>query len=90
MGARTFQSASALSGNRQAAPRAMKASANKVSALTRELWAQWQQTKMSWKDERAQEFEHRYMEELVSSVDRAVTVIDQLDKLITKVRKDCE
>jgi thymidylate synthase len=68
----------------------MTASGNKVSALTRELWAQWQQTKTCWKDERAQEFERRYMEELVSSVDRAVTVIDQLDKLITKIRKDCE
>ena len=68
----------------------MKGSGNKLSALTRELWAQWQQTKTCWQDERAQEFEQRYLEELVASVDRAVTVIDQLDKLLTKVRKDCE
>ena len=30
------------------------------------------------------------MEELLASVDRAVTVIEQLDKLISKIRKDCE
>ena len=30
------------------------------------------------------------MEELLASVDRAVTVIEQLDKLITKIRSDCE
>lgn len=30
------------------------------------------------------------MEELLASVDRAVTVIEQLDKLATKIRKDCE
>ena len=68
----------------------MKVSANKLSAITRELWAQWQQTKSCWKDARSQEFEKKYMEDLVSSVDRAVTAIDQLDKLVTKVRKDCE
>jgi thymidylate synthase len=68
----------------------MKGSANKLSAITRELWSQWQQTKSCWKDARSQEFEKKYLEDLVSSVDRAVTSIDQLDKLVTKVRKDCE
>jgi thymidylate synthase len=68
----------------------MKASGNKLSAITRELWTQWQQTKAFWKDERSREFEQRYLDELLASVDRAVTAIDQLDKLITKVRKDCE
>jgi hypothetical protein len=68
----------------------MKASGNKLTAITRELWAQWQQTKTSWKDERSLEFERRYMEELLASVDRTVTVMDQLEKVITKVRKDCE
>ncbi len=68
----------------------MKGSGNKLSALTRELWGQWQQTKVFWRDERGREFEQKYMEELVTSVDRAVTVIDQLDKLLSKIRKDCE
>jgi hypothetical protein len=68
----------------------MKGSVNKLSTITRELWAQWQQTKSCWKDERSREFEQKYMEDLVASVDRAVTSIEQLDKLITKVRKDCE
>ncbi|HVM46630.1 MAG TPA: hypothetical protein VMU04_01315 [Candidatus Acidoferrum sp.] len=68
----------------------MKSSGNKLTAITRELWAQWQQTKSCWRDERAQEFERKYIEELVTSVDRTVTVIDQLDKLLTKIRKDCE
>ncbi len=68
----------------------MKASGNKLTAITRELWGQWQQTKASWRDDRAREFEQKYLEELVTSVDRTVTVIDQLDKLLSKVRKDCE
>ena len=68
----------------------MKASGNKLTAITRELWAQWQRTKACWKDARGQEFEQKYLEELLTSVDRAVTAIDQIDKLVTKVRKDCE
>jgi uncharacterized protein YeaO (DUF488 family) len=68
----------------------MKASGNRLTGITKELRAQWQDTKAHWKDAKSQEFERRYMEELLASVDRTVTVIEQLDKLITKIRKDCE
>ena len=68
----------------------MKASGNRLAGITKELRAQWQDTKSYWKDAKSLEFELRYMEELLASVDRAVTVIEQLDKLITKVRSDCE
>ena len=39
---------------------------------------------------RARSSSSKYMEELLASVDRTVTVIEQLDKLLTKIRKDCE
>ena len=68
----------------------MKASGSRLAGGTKELRAQWQDTKSYWKDAKSQEFEHRYMEELLASVDRTVTVIDQLDKLVTKIRQDCE
>ncbi|MGO8926046.1 MAG: hypothetical protein ACLQU3_04005 [Limisphaerales bacterium] len=68
----------------------MKASSNRLAAITKELRAQWQDTKAHWKDAKSQEFEHRYMEELLASVDRTVTVMEQLDKLLTKIRTDCE
>jgi hypothetical protein len=68
----------------------MKASGSRLAGITKELRAQWLDTKSYWKDAKSQEFDHRYMEELLASVDRAVTVIDQLDKLITKIRQDCE
>ena len=68
----------------------MKASGNRLTGITKELRAHWQDTKAYWKDEKSQEFERRFMEELLASVDRTVTVIEQLDKLLTKIRKDCE
>jgi hypothetical protein len=62
----------------------------KLMALTRALVQEWNQTKECWRDAKCEEFERRYIQELTAGVDRAVTVIDQLDKLITKIRKDCE
>jgi thymidylate synthase len=62
----------------------------RLSALTKTLLVEWDQTKETWRDAKSQEFEHRYMEELRSNVERASIIIDQLDKLVTKVRSDCE
>ena len=62
----------------------------RLSALTKSLLIEWEQTKESWHDGKSQEFEHRYLEELRSSVERASAIIEQLDKLVTKVRSDCE
>ena len=68
----------------------MSGSASKLTALTKALSSQSQQTKECWKDPKCEEFERKYIQELTAGVDRAVTVIEQLDKLITKIRKDYE
>ena len=68
----------------------MSASGSRLEALTKDLRFHWQQTKEYWSDEKSREFEHKYLEELFASVDRAVLVVDQLDKLILKIKKDCE
>ncbi len=68
----------------------MTASGARLEALTKDLRVHWQHTKEYWTDAKSREFEHKYLEELFASVDRAVLVIDQLDKLILKIKKDCE
>ncbi len=68
----------------------MNASATRLEALTRELRLQWQQTRQSWDDAKSREFEQKYLQELFAGVDKAVTVIEQLDKLISKIKRDCE
>ena len=62
----------------------------RLSTVTKQLLIQWDQTKEHWKDAKAAEFETKYLDELRQGVDRAVMVIEQLDKIITKVKKDCE
>ena len=68
----------------------MSASRTRLAGITKELLLKWAQTKESWQDAKCQEFEKHYLEELQLSVDKAVSVIEQLDKLVAKVRSDCE
>ena len=68
----------------------MSAAGGKLSAVTRVLSSQWQQTKESWKDAKCDEFERQYLEELFTSVDKAVGIMDQVEKLVAKIRSDCE
>lgn len=46
--------------------------------------------KESWQDAKAVEFEKKYLEDLMASVNKAVIVIEELDKLAGKIKKDCE
>jgi hypothetical protein len=68
----------------------MSAAGGKLTAVTKVLSSQWQQTKESWKDAKAEEFERQYLDELFTSVDKAVGIMDQVEKLVAKIRSDCE
>jgi hypothetical protein len=63
---------------------------SRLSALTKDLWLQWHDTRNYWRDAKAEEFEKKYLSELFYGVDRTITVMEKLDELLTKVRKDCE
>jgi hypothetical protein len=63
--------------------------ANLIQAI-RELNNQWEQTKSSWRDMKAQDFEKTYIEALPGHVDRAVKVMAEIELLLKKVRSDCE
>lgn len=68
----------------------MSASGQRVGALTKDLMNRWRLTRESWRDEKANEFEREYLIELQSSVDKSLYVMEQLDKLLAKIRKECE
>jgi hypothetical protein len=61
-----------------------------VLTATRELSRRWEQTKQHWRDAKAEEFEREYLAELISDVDRAIPILEELDKLILTVRRECE
>lgn len=68
----------------------MNANASRLSGLTKDLMRRWEQTREYWQDAKSEEFEQKFLSELTASVDKTVNVIDQLDKLMTKIRRDCE
>ena len=62
----------------------------RLDMLTRELASNWAQTKYFWRDAKSLEFEQRFMDELLASVNRTTTSIQDLEKIVAKVRNDCE
>jgi hypothetical protein len=68
----------------------LSGSKSRLVGLTKEISLQWEETKNYWRDAKSDEFERRYIQELIIQVDKTVTVIEKLDELLTKVRNDCE
>jgi len=68
----------------------MSASGQRIGALTKDLMNRWRQTKESWRDQKADEFERDFLIELQTSVDKSLHVMEQLDKLLAKIKNECE
>jgi len=68
----------------------MSASQNRLVGLTKELAAEWAKTKQSWSDAKSREFEQRFLGELFTGVNQAVTNIESLERILNQIRADCE
>jgi hypothetical protein len=67
----------------------VRVSGSNLGQAAKELSAEWQQTKNYWYDVKSREFEETYLSELPHAIHRAMTVIEELDALIRKVRSEC-
>ena len=56
----------------------------------RDLNVSWRQTKNFWMDSKALEFQEKYIAPLPDAVNSASSIIEDLDKILTKIRRDCE
>lgn len=61
-----------------------------LAAATKDLMRRWDETKESWQDAKAAEFEQKHLFELLSGIERAVPVFDDLDKVLSRIKNDCE
>lgn len=70
----------------------MSLSANKarLGEMTKDLLARWEDTHEQWRDARAGDFETKYLRELKSDVDKAMAAMNELEKVLSKMRNDCE
>ena len=62
----------------------------RLQAITKELMVRWGETKNHWRDAKSQEFEQKYLEELVARVDKAIVAIEKLERVEAKARSECE
>jgi hypothetical protein len=67
-----------------------KASASNLVQAVKELSLEWRRTQGAWHDVKSQEFERVYLEELPDHVARTTLIMEEIDELLAKVRRDCE
>lgn len=70
----------------------MSLSGNKarLAESTRALLAEWDIVRDGWRDAKSGEFEDQYLRDLRADVDRAISSLDEVDKLLQKMRRECE
>ena len=68
----------------------VRAAGNVLAAATKQLWRHWDDVGHEWRDAKAEEFERKYLEELQATVDRAGVVLNQVEKILSQVREECE
>ncbi len=67
-----------------------RASAVKLTKSTKVFMQSWDQVKGHWSDGRQRDFEKDYIEALPDDVSSAIRVIEEIDKILTRARRDCE
>jgi len=63
--------------------------ANLVQAM-KELSIEWDHARAHWRDVKSHEFEETYLEDLPNQVTKALSVMEEIDALLSKIRSDCE
>ncbi|MDD5200283.1 MAG: hypothetical protein PHC88_10840 [Terrimicrobiaceae bacterium] len=64
--------------------------ASTLAQAGKSLSIEWQETKIQWRDAKAQEFERQYLDALPVLIAKSMEAIDDLDRFLEKVRCDCE
>jgi hypothetical protein len=65
-----------------------EAEANLEAAL-QNLEIAWLEVRGYWRDEKAVEFEDRFLKELPSRATQAISVMGDLEKVLKKAKQDC-
>lgn len=62
----------------------------KLASGAKELSVAWERTQRAWGDAKRDEFERRYLADLLVAVGDAIRTIGELDKVLTRIRHECE
>lgn len=62
----------------------------KLVKTSKDILLQWQNTETHWRDQKSKEFEKSYLAGLQDQVNGAMSVIEDLERVLNKIQKDCE
>lgn len=62
----------------------------RLTALTKQLSIRWNETREHWQDAKAAEFEKRHLDELFNRVNTAAASMEDLERVLAKIHRDCE
>ena len=68
----------------------LQSNRSRLAGLSKELSRSWQETQDQWRDQKRNDFDETYMRPLFESIENAVTAMEDLDKILKKIRQDCE
>ncbi len=66
------------------------ASRGQLTMATRQLMSRWEQTRQSWRDQKAADFEAAYLQEITETLGSALRTLEDLDQLLARIHADCE
>jgi hypothetical protein len=61
-----------------------------LTSETRRLAERWSETRKTWRDQKADEFEKLYLAELFDRLGPTLRAIEELDQLLHKVHAECD
>jgi hypothetical protein len=61
-----------------------------LALATRQLLSRWDETRRSWRDQKAAEFEQHYLTEVRDAANAAIRTLEELDQLLEKIHADCD
>jgi|GEM_PF-410873 len=57
---------------------------------TRQLLTRWEDVRLSWRDQKADEFQSLYLAEISTNLTSALRTLEELEVLLEKIHADCE
>lgn len=61
-----------------------------LTLATRQLLSRWDETRQSWRDLKAAEFEVQYLSGVKDTVGAAIRTLEEIDQILEKAHADCE
>jgi len=61
-----------------------------LTLATRQLLVRWAETRQSWRDQKAAEFESLYLAEVSDSLNTTLRAMEEIDHLLEKIHADCD